>query len=242
MAETRTPTTTPTVDDHNEKVILRAKGFWEQYSKPIIYLGSLIILLVGGWLIYQDLVKQPKEDKANDSVFYVQKSFSTFTIAPDSLKNVVALSCLNGDGNTNIGALKMMSQYGGTAAANLCNFYAGACYLHMKQFDKAIKYLKDFSTDASQIKSRAFGMIGDAYSEQKKNDDALEYYKKAADVNQKDEYTSSEFLFRAAYFAETIGKKKDAADLYKEIKTKYPLTQRGNEADKYLARLGELND
>ena len=30
--------------------------------------------------------------------------------------------------------------------------------------------------------------------------------------------------------------------LYKEIKTKYPLTQRGNEADKYLARLGELND
>jgi len=31
-----------------------------------------------------------------------------------------------------------------------------------------------------------------------KNDDALGYYKKAASVNEKDDYTSSEFLFRAA--------------------------------------------
>ena len=237
--------TTPSIatpENHDELVIARARGFWEQYNKPIIYIGSILILLVGGLLIYQNLVKKPKEDKANDVVFYVQKSFQTFTIAPDSLKNVVALSCLNGDGSTNIGALKLISKYDGTDAANLCRFYAGACYLHMKQFDKSIKYLKEFNTSATQIKSRAFGMIGDAYSELKKNDDALEYYKKASDVNLKDDYTSSEFLFKAALFAETIGKKKDAVDLYKQIKDKYPLTQRGTEVDKYLARLGELND
>ena len=240
MAQTKIPQTVE--ENHDELVIARAKGFWQQYSKPIIYLGSLIILLGGGWLIYQNLVKLPKEDKANDAVYAVQKSFSSLGTAPDSLKNVVALNCLNGDGSTNIGALKVISKFDGTAAANLCNYYAGACYLQTKQFDKAIKYLKDFKTSASQIQSRAYGMIGDAYSEQKKNDDALEYYKKAGDVNEKDDYTSSEFLFRAALFAETIGKKKEAIDLYKKIKTNYPLTQRGNEADKYLARLGEITE
>ena len=44
-------------------------------------------------------------------------------------------------------------------------------------------------------------MMGDASAELNKNDDALDYYKKAANVNDKDEFTSSEFLFRAALFA-----------------------------------------
>ena len=48
--------------------------------------------------------------------------------------------------------------------------------------------------------------------------EALEYYKKAANVNDKDEYTSSEFLFRAALFAQSTGKTKEAIDLFKKIK------------------------
>ncbi len=74
------------------------------------------------------------------------------------------------------------------------------------------------------------------------NNDALDYYKKAADVNAKDEFTSSEFLFRAGLFAESIGKKQDAIDLYKKIKNDYPLTDKANNIDRYLARLGEVHD
>ncbi len=135
-----------------------------------------------------------------------------------------------------------MSNFGGTDAANLCEYYAGACYLHLKRFDKAIKYLKDFSTDASQVQSRAYGMIGDAYSELKKNNDALNYYKKAASVNEKDQFTSSEFLFRAGLYAESIGKTKDAVELYKKIKNDYPLTDKATDIDRYLARLGEVSE
>jgi tetratricopeptide (TPR) repeat protein len=152
----------------------------------------------------------------------------------------LANRALNGDANN--GALKFISKYDGTDAANLCHYYAGASYLYLKQFDKAIKQLKDFNTDASQIQSRAFGMIGDAYAELKKNTDALDYYKKAAEVNKKDEFTSSEFLFRAGLFAETIGKKQEAIDLYKKIKTDYPLTDKAANIDRYLARLGEVGE
>ncbi|MBA2250939.1 MAG: tetratricopeptide repeat protein [Chitinophagaceae bacterium] len=223
-------------------VVQKARGFWAQNGSIITYVGSAIILLIGGWLVYKNLYKLPKEEKANDAVYVVQKYFSDFSNAPtDSMRIVLANRCLNGDGG-NIGALKFITKYSGTDAANLCQYYAGACYLNTKQFDKAIKYLKDFSTGATQIQSRAYGMMGDAYAELKKNNDALDYYKKAADLNEKDEYTSSEFLFKAGLFAESIGKNKDAIDLYKKIKTNYPTTEKGTNIDRYLARVGEVND
>lgn len=223
--------------------IQRARGFWLNYSRPLIYIGSAIIVILVGWLIYKYMFKIPKEEKANDAVFVTQKYFADFSNAPfDSIKINLAAKCLNGDGR-NDGALKIINKYSGTAAANLCEYYAGACYLQLHQYDKAIKFLKDFDADgATQIKSRAYGMIGDASAELSKNDDALDYYKKAAGVDDKDEYTSSEFLFRAALFAQSIGKNKDAVELFKKIKDEYPLSEKASEVDRYLAKLGEFSE
>ena len=223
-------------------MLKRAQGFWANYSKPVIYIGTAIIVLIGGWLMYKYFVKLPKEQKANDSVFIVQKYFGEFGNATtDSEKVLLAGRCLNGDG-VNPGALKFITKYDGTEAANLCSYYAGACYLNLKQFDKALKYLKDFHTSSKQIQSHSYGMIGDACSELKKNDDALDYYKKAGTLDEKDEYTSSEYLFRAALFAESTGKTSEAVALFKKPKQNYPETEKGKNADRYLARTGELGE
>ena len=223
-------------------IVEKARGFWDSYNKPVMYIGSAIILVLAGWMIYKYMFKLPKDQKANDIVFVTQKYFSEFTNATDSSKALLAAKCLNGDG-INPGALKIINNYSGSAAANLCEYYAGACYLHLGQFDKAIKFLKDFDADgATQIKSRAYGMIGDASAELNKNDDALSYYKKAADVNTKDEYTSSEYLFRAALFAQSIGKTKDAIDLFKKLKSDFPLTEKASDVDRYLAKLGDVSE
>ena len=224
--------------------IQRAKGFWLNYNKPLIYIGTAVIVILGGWLVYKYMFKLPKEDKANDAVFVTQKYFSDFSNAQgsDSAKALQAAKVLNGDGR-NDGALRIINKYSGTAAANLCEYYAGACYLHLRQYAKAIKFLKDFDADgATQIKSRAYGMIGDASAELNKTDDALDYYKKAANVDDKDEFTSSEFLFRAALFAESTGKTKDAIELFKKIKEEYPSSDKASEVDRYLAKLGEFSE
>jgi hypothetical protein len=43
----------------------------------------------------------------------------------------------------------------------------------------------------------------------------------------------------AAYLADKVMKdSKEAISLYKELKEKYPATQQGIDADKYLAQLG----
>lgn len=230
------------VQTHQPDALERARGFWEDYNKPVTYIASLIVILFAGWMIYKYMFKIPKEEKANDIVFVTQKYFADFTSATDSSKALLAATVLNGDG-TNPGALKIINNYSGTSAANLCEYYAGACYLHLGQFDKAIKYLKDFDANgASQIKSRAYGMLGDASAELNKNDAALDYYKKAANVNDKDEFTSSEFLFRAGLFAQATGKTKDAIDLFKKIKTNYPLSEKASEVDRYLAKLGDFSE
>ena len=223
-------------------VVEKARGFWEDYNKPVTYIGSAIILLIAGWMIYKYMFKIPKEEKANEVVFVTQKYFTDFTNATDSSKALIAAKVLNGDG-TNPGALKIINNYSGTTAANLCEYYAGACYLHLGQFDKAIKFLKEFDADdATQIESHAYGMLGDANAELNKNDEALSYYKKAANVNTKDDFTSSEFLFRAALFAEATGKTKEAIDLFKKIKTDYPLSEKAADVDRYLAKLGEFSE
>ena len=224
-------------------VIERARGFWASYNKPVIYIGSAVIIILAGWLVYKYMFKLPKEAQANDAVFVTQKYFSDFSNASsDSTRAMLAAKCLNGDG-VNPGALKIINKFSGTAAANLCEYYAGACYLHLGQYAKAIKFLNEFNADgATQIESRAYGMIGDANAELNKNGEALNYYEKAANVNDKDEYTSSEFLFKAGQFAEVTGKTKEAIDLFKKIKEKYPLSEKAADADRYLAKLGEFSE
>ena len=223
-------------------VVEKARGFWEDYNKPITYIGSAIIILFAAWMVYKYMFKIPKEEKADKIVFVTQKYFADFTNATDSAKILLATKVLNGDG-ANPGALKIINQYSGTPAANLCEYYAGACYLHLGQFAKSMQYLKNFDANgATQIESRSLGMLGDASAELNKNDDALNYYKKAATVNEKDEFTSSEFLFRAALFAQSTGKTKEAIDLFKKIKTNYPLSQKASDVDRYLAKLGDFSE
>ena len=144
---------------------------------------------------------------------------------------------LNGD-QVNAGFLKIISRYGGTKAGKLANFYAGDCYLRLGDFNNAVKYLKDFSTPVQQLQERTYGLLGDAYSELNKKEEAVEQYKKAGTFFEKDELFSPEYLFRAGYLYESMGKTQDAIAMYKVIKDKYPNTQRGSEIDKYLARLG----
>lgn len=209
-----------------------ATDFWEKYKKIIIGVSAAIILIAGGWLLYKNMVVKPKEERAAEAMFKAEEYFRN-----DSLT-----LALNGDGQ-NKGFLNVMKNFDGTKAANLAHFYAGIIYLRTNDFNNAVKYLKDFSTDSKQIQMIAYGRLADAYSEQGKKDDAVNNYKKAGNYFPEDESNSSEFLFRAGYLLESMGKNKEAVDVYKELKEKYPKTEKGFSIDKYIYRLSaEKND
>ncbi|MBS1579435.1 MAG: tetratricopeptide repeat protein [Bacteroidetes bacterium] len=210
-------------------VLLQAQGIWHKNQKTIIIALIAVVVVVGGWYGYNNLIVKPKEEKAQEVIYKAEEYFrkDSFNLA------------LNGDGITK-GFLYIEKNYGGTKAANLSKYYAGVCYLQTGQFQKAVDQLKDFSTDAKQIQTSAYGALGDAYSELKKNDDAIEYYKKAG--NNFEDDAAAEYLFRAAALSKVNGKTQQAIELYKTIKEKFPKVDNGR-SDKYIYQLSiEKND
>lgn len=222
-------------------VVAKAKGFWAAYSKKIMIVGSILIVLLGGYFGYKKLIAEPKEREANDLIFPAEKLFGLVAGSSTYNKDTVNM-ILNGDkANGVTGLLKIASNYGGTKSGNRAEYMIGACYLQLKQFDKAVKHLKEFDANgASQIQSKAYLLLGHAYAEQKKTDDALSYYKKAGSISGLDEAMASEALYMAARYAEALGKTSDAVELFQELKDNYPASQRvgSGEVDKYLASLG----
>jgi tetratricopeptide (TPR) repeat protein len=223
MAEKKKVTT------DGDEIIAKAQDFWTRYQKQITIVLAVLVLGIGGWWAYKNYVVKPKAEKAIDAMFKAEDYYRK-----DSLQKA-----LNGDG-INWGFVRVIKEYGGTKAGNLARLYAGDCYLRTGDFNNAVKQLKEYSGSAKQFQARAYKLLGDAYSELNKNDDAISNYKKAANHFTDDRYNSAEALFSAA-LSEKTGKNKEAIAFYKEVKEKYPETPFANEADKFLAKLGVYN-
>jgi len=200
--------------------------FVKNNKKELTYALTALVIFLAGYFGYTEMYQKPREDKAADAMFAAEKYF-----AMDSSTLV-----LNGDGNSK-GVLYIINEFGGTKAANLAKYYAGVSYYRTNNFNKAIEYLKDFSTSAKQVQAIAYGTTGDAYSEIKNTEEAISYYKKAGAHFPEDDAISSEYLYRAAALLELNGKADDAVEIYKNIKAKYPKSEKGLLADKFINKL-----
>lgn len=213
--------------------LLSLQELWNKHQKKVYAFVGGLAVIIGGWFAYNTFIKAPKEQKAQEAVFMAQDYFGRDT--------GFFKMALDGDG-TNKGLLYVIKNNGGTKAANLANLQAGICYLRLGEFAKAIQFAKDFSAPTPALEMLANGVLADASSELKKVDDAISYYKKAASAFPVEEEASAEYLWRAAQFCEANNKPKDALELYKEIKTKFPKVKQ-NEIDKYIYKLSiEKND
>lgn len=217
--------------DSSVETVEKIKSFWSKNGKAVTYILGALLLLTGGFWAYKNFVQQPKEAESLDKSFKAEEYYKldSFNLA------------LNGDG-VNPGFIKIADKYSGTQVGNLAKFYAGVCFVKTNQNQKAVDYLKDFSTDSKQVQQRAYKLLGDAYGDLGKGSDAVEYYKKAAKEFETDQAASAEALFSAAYCAQhLLNKPQEAIELYTQLKQKFPRTQQGFEADKYLAQLGKFN-
>ncbi|TXH22344.1 MAG: tetratricopeptide repeat protein [Chitinophagaceae bacterium] len=219
------------VVDYGAETLGQVKSFWDKNGKVITYALIGFVVAIGGYFGYKNFIAEPKQREAAEKSFAAQDYFAVDSFA----------LALNGDAS-HPGFIKIADQFSGTEAGNLAKFYAGVCYIQLNQNDKAVQYLKDFSTDSKGVQQRAYKLLGDAYGDLGNAKEALNYYKKAANYFPKDITASAEALFSAAYLAQHVVKdNKEAVELYKQLKSKYGNTQQGAEADKYLAQLGVLN-
>lgn len=203
----------------------KAEHFVEDNYKPILAIVGIVALVLLGYLAYHNWWLPSKEAEAQSQLFMTQQYFNKGDYD----------KVLNGDA-TYPGALKMISQYSGsTKAVNLAYYYAGVAYLNKGEFQKAIDYLSDFSSDDEVVSTMALGAMGDAYGELGKMSDATNYYQKAA-ANSQNEFTAPMFLMKAGMAAEANKDFKTAKNAYEQLKQKFPNSQQGRDAEKYLTR------
>ena len=203
----------------------KATSFYEENQKIIVGVLAGLILLVGGWFVYNNLIMQPKEEKAMAQMWKAQVQFEQ-----DSFQQA-----LENPGGGFMGFLQIIKEYGGTKAANLSNYYAGVSYLNLGNFDAAVSFLTDFKADGVIGPVMKYGTLGDAYSELNQMDKAMENYKKAADASE-NELLTPYYLKKMALLHESQNEVDKALEIYKRIKSNYPNSNEALSIDKYIAR------
>lgn len=239
-----TTTTTEPIQAQPTTTATSRDGGMEKYTKPLMIAAGVIVLLVAGWVGYKKMIVEPKEANAADEIFMAENLFDK--MAAMGFNRDSSVMVLNGgtlDNKAFKGVLKVISDYGNTEAGNRARYIAGATYLQLKEYDKAITHLSSFKANgAHQVESKAYLMLGHAYAELNKTKEALDNYKKAANVNKQDETITPEALFIAGCYADAIENAEEAKKLFIELRDNFPTytSVRSGDVDKYLASLGEL--
>ncbi len=108
--------------------------------------------------------------------------------------------------------------------------------MKLGNYEAAEKELKKFKhTDDPNINGLAYMNLGDALSEQGKNDDALVFYKKAADTNS--EVFQSEFLYRYGLALINVEDYSGAKTTFDRLIKEYPNSSYTKNAENYLEGL-----
>lgn len=208
-----------------ESALTKTERFIEENQKPITIAVIAVIVVVTAFLGINRFYVQPRQDEAVSQMFMAENYFES-----DSFNLAI-----NGDGNY-LGFLDIIDDYKMTKAANLAKYYTGISYLHLGQFEDAIDYLDQFNTKDLLLGPIAEGAKGDASLELGDMDAALSHYRKAYRMNE-NELTSPIYMMKAAKVLESQDNLEDALAIYQEIKSKFPESIEGQEADKYIARL-----
>ena len=204
--------------------LTRGEAFLEKNRKWVFILGGLIALAIAGAFVY-NYWQDRQNQKAQQEIFQAQ-----FYFEADELDRA-----LDGDGNYP-GFLEIIDNYGRTEAGNLAKFYAGAIYLKKGEFQQAINYLEDFSSDDLLIQARAYALTGDAYMELNQYDKAASQYDKAANYKTNKFFTPM-YLEKAALAHELAGNKKGALERYTKITEQYYGASEYENARKQKAKL-----
>ena len=224
--------TTAEVFNTLDETASKTEAFVGKNQKYIFIIIGAVALVVLSSLGYKEYVTKPKQENAMNDMFQAQKYFEQAVngVEKDSLFNLA----LNG-GEGKFGMLDIISEYGGTPAANLASYYAGTAYLKLKDYKNAVEHLSNFKSDDEILAALAKGNIGDAFVQLNQKDDALSYYEQAASLRD-NEYTTPTYLYKAGIIALEIDKADRALKHFKNIKENYPNSTEASNVDVFIGK------
>ncbi len=214
----------------------RTEAWVAKNQKYILGFIGAIVLIVLGYLGYEQFILKPKEAEASNEMFFAQQDFDQAVNSTDK-DSLFTLALEGRDGK--FGFIDIIENYKGTKAANLANYSAGMAYLNMNKYKDAISYLQDFESEDPILGALAKGGIGDAFSQLNQPEEALNYYEKAAQ-HSKNDFTTPKFLFKAGLIALDLQQKEKSVKYFQQIKDNYPDSEEGRIIDIYIGKAENL--
>jgi tetratricopeptide (TPR) repeat protein len=135
------------------------------------------------------------------------------------------------------GFTDLADDYSGTDAGQLSKYYAGVSYLNTGKIDEGMEMLESYKKGSTFVGAAAHAALGYAHEQKGAFAEAAEAYETASRTPSENAVSTPFYLMHAARNHESAGKNDAALELYRQIKTKYPLSAEGASVDKYIARL-----
>jgi tetratricopeptide (TPR) repeat protein len=208
------------------EVVSKSEAFVNKYKTKIALAIAAIVIIVGGSILYQTYVSEPRAKEATESIFKAEAYFA----AGDYEK------ALNGDEQGNMGFKQIIDEFGGTPTANIANAYAGLSLAQSGNYEEAIPYLKAFDGSDKMVAPGVLSALGNCYANTGDLNSAVSKFieaAKAADNNTISPYC----LLQAGIIYEKQGNKAEALKAYNEIKEKYFASLQAMDIEKYINRV-----
>ncbi|AWU45029.1 tetratricopeptide repeat protein [Blattabacterium punctulatus] len=194
-------------------------------KKVIIFFCSIILIIGVTFFLYKKFFLFPLEKKALTELIYAQKYLSEGSINKALNKKKLKIPYL--------GFYGIVTKYPSTKAGNISKFYAGICYYKLGNYKESIKMMNNFYAKDEFLSSIKYGIIGDAFTQIKNNNEALKNYIKAANIRE-NEITTPLYYYKAALLTFSIKKYRDSKFFLKKIEKKYPFFLYKDNVDKYI--------
>lgn len=207
-----------------EQALSKSEKYIFDNQKSLLTILGSIVAIIALFSLYQNFYIAPLEKEAQSEMYNAEIAFQkdSFNLA------------LKGSELQFSGFLDIISDYGSTKQGKLANYYAGLCYLNLGEYNNAIDYFNDFSSDDIILSSLAKGCTGDSYLELGDKDNALDAYIAAAASS--NNFTTPKYLMKAAMIHELNEDYPAALDIYNEIKSDYKESREASFIDKYISR------
>ena len=210
------------------EAVSKTEKFFEENGKKVIVAIVALLLLVAGGYAYKYLVMDKNEAAAAELIAAAQDNFAGETPNYDL--------ALNGDESA-AGFLAVVDQYGSTKVGNIAKHYAGICYLHLGDLEKAAEYLAKYKAvrglAAEVVNAQNLGLQGDVAVEQGDYAKAAKFFKKAV-VASENNYTTPLYLYKQGLALTAAGEVEAAKACYKAVSEKYPTSAEARDAEKML--------
>ena len=210
--------------DNIDNTYSKTEDFIQKNQNTLTGIVIFIFIVTMGYFAYKYLIKEPKELIATDALLASKTTVESIIKSTEnkSVLEIDSLCSLALNGNTNQeGLTSIIENYKGTSSANIANYYAAYCSFQLKKFEEAILYAEAFEGKDFYLKPLAYGIIGDAYIELDKFQEALNAYKNGLNFND-NSFTRPLLLYKRALVYRHLKKYDLAIKDLKEVIQDFP--------------------